>query len=140
MRKFLVFFRKCVLIFIILAAGLPSLEAQAAGVVGNGTPESCTEAALIAALAGGGTVTFNCGGPTTIFITTPKVIAADTTIIGDDVITLAGEGSTRLFEVNSGVTLRLQHIVLDGGASTDSDGGAIASAGALYLELSLIHI
>ena len=41
----------------------------AAGVVGDGTPESCTEAALDTTLAGGGTVTFNCGGTATITVT-----------------------------------------------------------------------
>src|SRR5512139_1759534 len=35
--------------------------AQGAGVVGSGTPESCIETALDAALAGGGLVTFDCG-------------------------------------------------------------------------------
>ena len=39
-----------------------------AGVVGDGTPGSCSEATLTAALATGGTITFNCGGPKTILI------------------------------------------------------------------------
>jgi hypothetical protein len=38
--------------------------ACAAGMVGTGTAESCTDAALDAALVGGGLVTFDCGGPT----------------------------------------------------------------------------
>lgn len=49
--------------------------AHAGGVVGDGTPGSCTEAALNTALVGGGTVTFNCGGPKTILITSQKTIA-----------------------------------------------------------------
>ena len=36
-------------------------KARAGGVVGTGTPASCTEAALDAALAAGGLVSFNCG-------------------------------------------------------------------------------
>jgi len=54
--------------------------ARAAGVVGTGTAASCTEAALDAALAGGGLVTFECGGPATIDITAGagKTITADT--------------------------------------------------------------
>lgn len=41
-----------------------------AGVVGSGTPSSCTEAALQAQVPAGGTVTFNCGaGPQTIAFT-----------------------------------------------------------------------
>src|SRR5207244_2098621 len=44
--------------------------ASAAGVVGDGTPDSCTDAAFDAALAGGGAITFNCGpNPLTIGVT-----------------------------------------------------------------------
>ncbi len=46
-------------------------------VVGTGTPESCTEPALDAALAGGHWVTFDCGpDPVTITITSTKSIVA----------------------------------------------------------------
>lgn len=52
-------------------------QAIAAGVVGTGTPESCTEAALNAALAGGGGVTFDCGtSPVTITVTAMITITA----------------------------------------------------------------
>jgi hypothetical protein len=55
-------------------------------VVGNGTPESCTEAALDTAITAGGIITFNCGVvPHTIVITTTKVIggtSADLTLDG----------------------------------------------------------
>jgi hypothetical protein len=55
--------------------------ASAAGTVGNGTPGSCTEAALNTALRGGGSVYFNCGSnPLTITVSSEKVIAANTTI------------------------------------------------------------
>src|SRR5689334_1234552 len=69
--------------------------ARAAAVVGDGTPSSCTEAALTAALAGGGTVTFQCGGPKTILILSEKQIAQDTIVDGSDAITLTGELATR---------------------------------------------
>jgi hypothetical protein len=39
---------------------------RADAVVGMGTADSCTEVALDSALAGGGKVTFNCGGAATI--------------------------------------------------------------------------
>jgi len=42
---------------VLLVAVLMPKRAEAAGTVGNGSPGSCTEAAL----AGGGLVTFNCG-------------------------------------------------------------------------------
>ncbi len=115
----------------------PAHAAPTGGVVGQGNPVSCDEAALTVAL-GGGPVTFNCGGPATILLTSPKLITADTTISGGDEITLTGGLTTRLFEVNSGATLTLQHIELDRGASTGSDGGAIASAGALALDSNMM--
>ena len=75
--------------------------AHAAGVVGTGTADSCTDAALDTALSGGGLVTFNCGGPATIDISTgtgTKTIDADTAIDGggheecDDGNTVGGDG------------------------------------------------
>jgi hypothetical protein len=123
----------------VASAGSPSAALPAGGVVGNGGASSCDDTALTAALAGGGTVTFNCGGPKTILVTSAKTIAADTTLLGGDVITLTGGSATRLFNVNSGVTLGLQHILLDQAASTGSDGGAIASAGTLHLDSTTIQ-
>jgi len=70
----------CAALFV---ASAPSI-ARAAGVVGTGTADSCTDATLDAALAGGGLVTFDCGpAPVTIDISTgtgTKTISADTTI------------------------------------------------------------
>ncbi|NTV38108.1 MAG: hypothetical protein HGA82_02845 [Anaerolineales bacterium] len=68
----------------------------ASAVVGTGTPASCTEAALNAALAsanaGGGTVTFNCGpSPVTINLTVQKIMnLASVTIDGGGLVTLKG--------------------------------------------------
>ncbi|HEY7060244.1 MAG TPA: hypothetical protein VII06_02110 [Chloroflexota bacterium] len=45
----------------------------AAGVVGAGTAASCTEAALNTALAGGGSVTFNCGAAAVVINVTAQV-------------------------------------------------------------------
>ena len=50
--------------------------AGAAGVVGNGTPESCTGSAFAAALVDGGLVTFDCGA-------TPKTIVVDTAVVAN---------------------------------------------------------
>ncbi len=72
--------------------------AQASGAVGTGTPASCTEAALDAALAGGGLVTFDCGpDPVTITVTSEKATTADTSIDGGGRITLSGRGAVRVF-------------------------------------------
>ena len=94
-------------IVVVLLAPLPSQRAHAAGMVGNGTPESCTEAALDTALTGGGLVTFNCGGEKTIILTSTKTISNDTTIQGGNLITLSGGNSVRIFFVNTDVTLTL---------------------------------
>jgi predicted outer membrane repeat protein len=104
--------------------------AYAGGVVGNGTPGSCTEAALNAALAGGGSVTFNCGAsPVTITLTSQKLINSSTNINGGGLITLSGGGTTRIFTTTSGVNLTLSNLTLRNGAATgigtQGDGGAI---------------
>jgi len=98
---------------------------QAAGVVGNGTPASCTAAALTAALGGGGTVTFDCGpAPHTITLTTVQTITTDTTIDGGNLITLSGGMATRLFSVQNGATFTVRGLQLVDG-STTGKGGAI---------------
>jgi predicted outer membrane repeat protein len=109
--------------------------ARAAGTVGTGTPGSCTEAALDAALTGGGTVTFNCGGPATILLTSAKDILQNTTINGGDVITLTGNLATRLFRVGAPATsLTLSRITLDRAYYSNGSGGAIWNAGVLTLD------
>ncbi|HEX7408024.1 MAG TPA: hypothetical protein VF515_10295 [Candidatus Binatia bacterium] len=61
-----------------LAASMPR-PVCADAFVGTGTADSCTEAALDAALTGSGTVTFNCGAsPVTITVTSQKRIAENT--------------------------------------------------------------
>src|SRR5262245_45596007 len=107
--------------------------AHAAAVVGDGTPNSCTEAALTAALAGGGTVTFQCGGPKTILILSEKQIVQPTIIDGSDAITLTGRLATRLFNVQAAASLALRNITLDSAFSSNGDGGAIFADGPLAL-------
>lgn len=93
----------CVLVVVIVLTTSIGLVKAAPdeGVVGDGTPGSCTEGALNMALAGGGTITFNCGGPKTITLTSVKTVAQNTGILGGNVITLTGNFATRLFSVNS---------------------------------------
>lgn len=124
-------FRATIILLLALAspATLRVDPVHAAGVVGAGTPASCTESALNTALAGGGLVTFNCGAaPHTITLTGNKDIALNTTIDGGNLITLSGGGTTRLFTVkrvgNPRLTLR---------NLTVRDAGG-AAAGAVYVE------
>ncbi|MBE2221726.1 MAG: hypothetical protein IAF02_09310, partial [Anaerolineae bacterium] len=101
----------------------------AAGVVGTGTPGSCTESALIAALAGGGVITFNCGvNPVTITVTSQKNIGANTTIDGGGLVAISGGNSTRIFNVqnnnnNSGYSFVVRNLTLKNGRSTNNGGG-----------------
>ncbi|MCB8967418.1 MAG: hypothetical protein H6660_11045 [Ardenticatenaceae bacterium] len=96
-----------------------------AGVVGNGTPASCTEAALTSALTGGGTVTFNCGGAHTITVSSEKTITADTVIDGGGQITLSGGGSTRVLNIQNGAEVTLRHLTIADGNSGSTDGGGV---------------
>jgi hypothetical protein len=118
----------------LLAVSLPAFTLQpaaAAGVVGDGNPASCTEAALNTALAGGGLVTFNCGPAShTIALTTIKVIANNTQIDGDGLIVLDMANNDRHFYVAPPVTLQLAEIRLDNG-SIAGDGGSIRNDGTL---------
>src|SRR5205823_3288470 len=95
------------------------------GTVGNGTPGSCTEAAFDAALAGGGTVTFDCGpDPVTIQLTVVKDFATSTTttIDGGGKITLARSGT--LFRLNHPLeALNLANITLSGNSQPQPIGG-----------------
>lgn len=110
---------------IVLLAHPPT--ALAAGVVGNGTPASCTETALNNKLSGGGTVTFNCGANAkTITLTFTKQISIDTTIDGGGKITLSAS-NTNHFQVYSGHILNIKNIKLTNGSS--SSGGSIENIG-----------
>ena len=115
---------------LILVAGPASIlhAAPTSGVVGTGTPGSCTEAALDTALGSGGSITFNCGAnPYTITVTSQKVITLDTTIDGGSRITLSGNGAAKIFVVESGARLMLSNLTVADGAS--SFGGCISVIG-----------
>jgi hypothetical protein len=75
-------------------------------VIGNGTPESCTAEAFIAAVAKGGRITFNCGdSPVTIKLTKPAKVVndanRDVVIDGKGLVTLSGCGKTRILYMNT---------------------------------------
>jgi hypothetical protein len=97
--------------------------AQAAGVV-----NPCTETALVAALAGGGTVTFGCSGTITL-TTTPTtgiLIAANTVIDGSGQnVTISGGNTRRMFNLQGGVTLDIRNLTFTNGTDLGTDGGVI---------------
>jgi predicted outer membrane repeat protein len=111
-------------LFFLFAGSLASLVHAA------GTVTICDDAHLATALAGGGAVTFNCGGPATLAITA-KTIAADTSIDGANNgfgIILDGGGTTQLFSVGVGASLTLRNLTLTRGKVVShgtGGGGAV---------------
>src|SRR5512137_2082927 len=93
-------------VLLALAVASAPTPAQAGGVV-----SVCDEAHLLAALAGGGTVTFSCSG--TITLTATITIAADTIVDGSGQrVTISGNHTVRVFTVNSGGTLNLNRLTV----------------------------
>lgn len=113
--------------------------ARASGVVGTGTADSCTDAALSAALNGGDLVTFDCGpDPVTIHVgpkcsdgITPcrvnsdcpgnvcffnsaatKIISTTTTIDGGGKITLDGDMQRQVISVSATGNLSLMNLTI----------------------------
>ena len=74
-------------------------------VVGTGTPASCTGAAVVAAVAKGGIITFDCGpNPVAIPMTvTAKVFndKPDVVLDGGGLVTLDGQGARRILYQNT---------------------------------------
>lgn len=129
---------------ITLCTGITPLSTAGATVVGNGTPASCTEAALDAVIRNGGAIAFNCGAdPHTISITTEKMLSTgqDTIIDGGGLITLDGRGATRILNMagdhNSPTpTVTVQNIRMIGGQQPQNDdahgGGAMRRIGGSF--------
>jgi hypothetical protein len=133
----------------------PAVVASITGahVVGDGTPESCTEAALDAAIAntGAAAITFDCGSaPHTIVVTSEKAISRDLVIDGGGLITLSGGGTTRILKLDSFfdrdyplLTLQFLNLV-DGytaalpGTETSSGGAAVFRLGGSLVILDCI--
>ncbi len=132
MKIILSFLLSVVFAVALLITVLTPRLAIAGGTVGDGTPASCTETTLKAALTGGGVVTFNCGAdPVTIVLGSQQVITQNTAIDGAGKITLSGISATRLFSISSGVSLNLSDLTLSDGSA--SQGGAIYNNGQLTI-------
>jgi hypothetical protein len=75
-------------------------------VVGDGTAASCTSAAVVAAVAAGGVITFSCGSaPVTITLAETAKIRNDTgpeiVLDGGGKVTLSGGGQRRILYMNT---------------------------------------
>ena len=110
--------------------------------VGTGTPASCTDAALHAAVAAGGVVTFDCGPlPHEIVVQTPLAPPTnkDTIIDGAGKITLSGDGKVRILQLihsfeKASPTVTVQRLTFTKGRSTDVPNTTATTKGgaALY--------
>ena len=111
---------------IICALFATPFDVYAAGTVGDGSPESCTEAALDVALTGGGVVDFDCGpAPHTIVITGTKTISNNTQIDGGGLVTISGDNLIQLFTVDSSINFEITGLTLADGYISGGNGGAI---------------
>ncbi|MBW8481412.1 hypothetical protein [Actinomadura parmotrematis] len=78
---------------------------HATTVIGKGSPKGCTSAAVVAAVAKGGVVTFDCGPrPVTITMAaTAKVVNRSSRVVldGGGLVTLSGAGKRRILYMNT---------------------------------------
>ena len=114
-----------------IALAFAATPLAATTVVGTGTPASCTEAALNAAIteanATFGLVTFNCGAaPLTLVVTTEKPLALGVVIDGGNKITLSGGNTTRIFSLYQGAAVEIRNIVLTRGLASEGGGCVLA--------------
>ena len=100
--------------------------AHSGGVVAN-----CTETDLLAAMAGGGLVTFACDG--TITLTGTIETAMDTTLDGSGhQVVISGGNAVRLFRVTTNVNFRVLSLTL-------ADGFSRAGS-AIFNQSGLVHL
>jgi hypothetical protein len=86
-------------------AALPVDTSHPDVVIGNGTPASCTSQAVVAAVARGGIITFNCGpnAVTIVMTDTAKVVNTSPVVVldGGGKVTLSGAGQRRILYMNT---------------------------------------
>lgn len=135
---------------------------QPTTVVGTGTPQSCTSAAVVQAVAQGGVITFNCGpDPVTITLAeTAKVFndRPDVVLDGGGKVTLSGGGQRRILyqntcdqnqvwttsrcDLQTSPTLSLQRITLIDGQSTGQSYGRddVLGGGAVFVRGGQVRV
>lgn len=106
-----------------LAAAAPAVPQR---VVGDGTPASCTELALLKAVDDGGDILFACGGPHTFALTMPLTATLNAHIDGGGQITLTALGIHRMVHVAATSVMTIDNMTFASG-----NGGAIISYGDL---------
>jgi hypothetical protein len=86
--------------FYVPPAGRAVSTAHPDRVIGDGTPASCTSAAVVSAVAAGGIIRFDCGPkPVTIVMTATATVNKTTRLVvldGGGLVTLSGAGERRI--------------------------------------------
>jgi hypothetical protein len=114
-------------------------------VIGSGTPASCTAAAVVAAVAAGGVITFSCGqNPVTITMTAAATVPSGSHLVvldGGGKVTLSGGGTTEILSVNSGWQQQWPQLVVQNLTFTDAysgteqtTGSSVYGGGAIFAE------
>ena len=107
-------------------------------VVGDGTPASCTQAALQTAATGGGTIVFNCGfAAATITLFSPITFRKETVLDGGGLVTLDGNHRTRILYFESAYDLKtprlvVQRLIFRNGQSASGGEDTAVGGGAIY--------
>lgn len=107
-------------------------------VVGDGTPASCTAAALRSAAATGGVIVFDCGpDPVTIVVDSTIVFTRESVLDGGGRVTLSGGGTTRILYLDSaydlpGPRLTVQRLTFRDGSSPPGGDDTAVGGGAIY--------
>ncbi len=98
-------------------------------IVGNGRADSCTPAALTAAVQLGGRIHFSCGGgQINISLTTPLKATYPLLIDGQNRITLDGQTSHGILHAVNGRSVTLRNMTFINGSSPEN-GGALQVTG-----------
>jgi hypothetical protein len=102
-------------------------------VIGSGTPASCTPAAVVAAVAAGGVITFSCGqNPVTITMTATATVPTSSHLVvldGGGKVTLSGGGKTEILSMNSGWQQQWPQLVVQNLTFTDAYSGTQQTTG-----------
>lgn len=119
----------CRLLLAGLSAGLALAGALSGRSWAGGQVTECSEAALRAAVLGGGPVTFDCDGVITLASTITNSVDATLDGTGHHV-TISGGNAVRVFAVGSNATLTLVNLAVANGLAA-SGGGLLNSGGSV---------
>jgi hypothetical protein len=114
-------------------------------VIGDGTAASCTPAAVVAAVAEAGVITFSCGpAPVTITMTATATVPVTSRLVvldGGGKVTLSGGGKIRVLSMNAGWEQQWPQLVVQNLTFSDAysgtqqvSGSSVYGGGAIFDE------